>query len=160
VLRFFALRDGTLKGMRFKDRLSDVMSTRNAEYKKDASLQLADAAVFREAVLNCIKVFGDDAFKLKKNPNRKANRSAPYADAVMQALADRASSKLTAEVTQRIRAAFDDLCTKNDEFKKAVDKGTNGATAIKTRIALARAAVDAALRGARAAPARPPRKKK
>jgi hypothetical protein len=147
VLRFFALRDGTLKGMRFKDRLSDVMSTRNAEYKKDKLLQGPEAAVFRQAVTNCVKVFGDDAFKLKKDPKKKANRSAPYADAVMQSLADRTPTELTADVVVKIRAAFEDLCTNNEEFKKAVDKGTNGETAIKNRIALARAAVDGALRG-------------
>lgn len=146
VLRFFALRGGTLKGMSFKDHLSDVMSTRNAEYKKDASLQGSDAAVFRQAVGNCVKAFGDDAFKLKRDPKKKANRSAPYADAVMQALADRTPKELTHDVVARIRSAFEGLYTTNEEFRKAVDKGTNGETAIKNRIALARAAVDGALR--------------
>ena len=144
VLRFFALREGTLQGMRFKDRLSDVMSTRNAEYKKDPSIEDTDAATFSLAVANCIKVFGDDAFKLKKEPNKKANRSAPYGDAVMQALAERSSADLTAAAAH-IREAFDALCLENADFRKAVDKGTNGETAIKTRISLAKAAVDAAL---------------
>ena len=145
VLRFFALREGTLKGMRFKDRLSDVMSTRNADYKKDPTRQEADAETFRRAVANCIKVFGDDAFRLKKEATKKANRSAPYADAVMQALAERTPSGL-AVATERIRKAFDELCLENAEFRKAVDKGTNGESAIKNRISLAKAAVDSALR--------------
>jgi hypothetical protein len=146
VLRFFALRDGTLKAMRFKDRLSDVMFTRNGDYRKDASLKASDAATFCQTVKNCVKVFGDDAFKLKKDPKKKANRSAPYADAVMQALADRDPTELTADVVLRIRVAFKDLCLKNEDFKKAVERGTNGETAIKNRIALAKAAVDGALR--------------
>lgn len=148
VLRFFALREASLKGMRFKDRLSDLMSTQNAAFKKDASLQTREAATFRQAIANCFKVFGDDAFKLKKNPNKKANRSAPYADAVMQALADRPTAALTPDAVARIRAAFEELCTQNQDFRNAVEKGTNGESAIKNRITLARAAVDKALKGA------------
>jgi Protein of unknown function DUF262 len=162
VLRFFSLREGSLKGMRFKDRLSDVMSTRNAEYKKDASIQERDAASFTLAIANCAKVFGEEAFKLKKDTKKKANRSAPYADAVMQALADRKTVDLGSAAAGRIRRAFDALCLENDDFRKAVDKGTNGETAIKTRIALAKAAVDAALsdgNGSKPGVRRPPRKK-
>jgi len=147
VLRFFALRDGSLKGMRFKDRLSDVMSTQNAAFKNDPSLQEHEAATFRQAIANCVKVFGDDAFKLKKDPNKKANRSAPYADAVMQALADRPTAALSSAVVARVRVAFEELCTKNQDFRNAVEKGTNGETAIKNRISLARAAVEGALEG-------------
>ncbi|OJH42434.1 DUF262 domain-containing protein [Cystobacter ferrugineus] len=148
VLRFFALREASLKGMRFKDRLSDLMSTQNAAFKKDASLQACEAATFRQAIANCFKVFGDDAFKLKKDSNKKANRSAPYADAVMQALADRPTAALTPAAVARIRAAFEELCTQNQDFRNAVEKGTNGESAIKNRITLARAAVDKALKGA------------
>ncbi|MCP3167407.1 DUF262 domain-containing protein [Myxococcus qinghaiensis] len=151
VLRFFSLREGTLKSMRFKDRLSDVMSEQNTAFRKDSSLQAREAAVFRQAITNCAKVFGDDAFKLKKDPSKKANRSAPYADAVMQALADRPTAALTPDVARRIRSAFEKLCMKNQEFRRAVEKGTNGETAINDRISLARAAVDEALKGGAAA---------
>lgn len=151
VLRFFALRDASLKGMRFKDRLSDLMSTQNAAFKKDASLQPREAATFRQAIANCFKVFGEDAFKPKKDPNKKANRSAPYADAVVQALADRPTAALTPSVVARIRAAFEELCTQNQDFRNAVEKGTNGESAIKNRITLARAAVDRALKEAKRA---------
>ncbi len=159
VLRFFALRDGSLKGMRFKDRLSDVMSTQNAAFKKDARLQPAAAATFRQALANCLKVFGEDAFKLKKDPNKKANRSAPYADAVMQALADRSPSSLTQDAVARIRAAFEELVAQNQQFRNAVEKGTNGESAIKNRISLARAAVDSALKGSKGASTRSPAKR-
>jgi hypothetical protein len=154
VLRFFALREGSLKGMRFKDRLSDVMNAQNEAFKKDASLKTREAALFQRAITNCAKVFGDDAFKLQKDPKKKANRSAPYADAVMQALADRATSSLTSEAVARIRTAFGALYTKNPDFKKAVDTGTNGETAIKNRISLARAAVDLALKDSKGPPAK------
>lgn len=159
VLRFFALREGSLKGMRFKDRLSDVMSTQNAAFKKDSKLQAAAAASFRQALANCVKVFGDDAFKLKKDPNKKANRSAPFADAVMQALADRQPSVLTPDAVSRIRAAFDDLITNNQVFRNAVEKGTNGESAIKNRISLARAAVDSALKDSKGSTTRAPAKR-
>lgn len=145
VLRFFALREGSLKGMRFKDRLSDVMSSRNAAFKSDSSLQAHEAAIFRQTIANCAKVFGDDAFKLKRDPKKKANRSAPYADAVMQALADRPTEVLTPDAVIRIRAAFEELCMHNHDFRAAVEKGTNGESAIKNRITLARAVVNKAL---------------
>lgn len=145
VLRFFALREGSLKGMRFKDRLSDVMNSKNSEYKKNPSLKETDAATFRQAAANCFQVFEDSAFKLNRDARKKANRSAPYADAVMQALAQRRPSDL-ARATGKIRNAFNELCLTNEDFRKAVDRGTNGETAIKTRISLARAAVDAALK--------------
>lgn len=153
VLRFFALRDGSLKGMRFKDRLSDVMSAQNKALVEDGSLRAREAALFRQAIANCVKVFGEDAFKLKKDPNKKANRSAPYADAVMQALADRAPSSLTPAAVVRVRTAFDELYKNNEDFKKAVDTGTNGQSAIRNRICLARAAVDSALRASKGATA-------
>lgn len=146
VLRFFSLREGSLKGMRFKDRLSDVMSTQNAAFKANPSLKEADMATFRQAIANCVKVFGSDAFKLRKDVNKRPNRSAPYADAVMQALADRLPSSLTPSVAIRIRAAFEELCMRNADFKNAVERGTNGESAIKNRISLARAAVDGALK--------------
>jgi hypothetical protein len=155
VLRFFALGDATLRGMRFKDFLSDVMNTRNVDYKRDPSLQLADVTRFSRAVDNCVRVFGDDAFKVKRDPKKRPNRSAPYADAVMQALAAHSTSDLTPPVARKIREAFGVLCTKNEDFRKAIDKGTNGETAIKTRITLARAAVDASLTD-RPNPSKPP----
>ncbi len=145
VLRFFALRDGSLMGMRFKDRLSDVMETKNSDYKIDPSKQETDAADFRLAINNCFRVFGDDAFKVQKASGKRPKRSSPYSDAVIQALADRPTAKLTAPVSSRIQAAFAKLYSDNPVFRSAVDTGTNGESAIRNRIGLARAAVDAAL---------------
>ena len=122
------------------------MRTQNAALTADASLEAREAASFRQAIANCFKVFGDEAFKLKKDPNKRANRSAPYADAVMQALADRSPASLTPDAVARIRAAFEELCTQNQDFRSAVEKGTNGESAIKNRITLARASVDKALK--------------
>lgn len=104
-------------------------------------------STFRQAIANCIAVFGDDAFKLKKDAKKKANRSAPYADAVMQALADHPTDLFTPETAQQIRSALEELCMSNADFRNAVEKGTNGESAIRNRITLARAAVDAALKG-------------
>lgn len=145
ILRFFALRPGTLNGMRFKDRLSDVMNTQNAAFIKDPSLGETARAVFRQATANCAAVFGDDAFRLRKDTEKKAHRSAPYADAVMHALAGHSTAALTPEVSEGIRAAFENLYSGNSIFRVAVENGTNGETAIKNRISLARSAVDAVL---------------
>jgi hypothetical protein len=137
VLRFFTLRGGTLNGMKFKDRLSDFMSIRNQEYINNKKLQPADEAIFEQAVSNCLLVFGEDAFRPQKDPNKKANRSAPYADAVMQALAGRTSSEVSGANAQKIRHSFGILCIENEEFRKAIEQGTNGETSIKNRINIA-----------------------
>lgn len=143
VLRFFALRPGTLSGMRFKDRLSDVMNIKNSDYKKDKKLVEVDSDLFKGAIQNCLTVFGDDAFKPNKNPNKKSNRSAPYADAVMQAFAGHDNAVFTAGIIGRLQKSFTDLVTTNKEFMAAVGKGTNGESAIKNRIRLAKEAVNA-----------------
>lgn len=145
VLRFFALRPGTLSGMRFKDRLSDVMNIKNAEYKKNEKLVSVDSETFRRAITNCITVFGDDAFKPNKNPNKKSNRSAPYADAVMQAFADHSNKLFTPEIIEKLKVLFTELVTTNKPFMDAVGKGTNGESAIKNRIRLAKEAVNSVL---------------
>jgi len=147
VLRFFALRDGTLHGMRFKDRLSDVMSSQNAAFTKNPSLRTSEADVFRRALSNCMRVLGEDAFKPDKAPERRARRSAPYADAVMQSLADQPESAFDMDVVERVRAGFHSLTTQNPVFKTAIETGTNGESAIRNRISLARAVVAAAIAG-------------
>jgi hypothetical protein len=175
VLRFFALREGTLKGMRFKDRLSGFMNAQNAEYRNDPEIERlwqayqtsredaakrrsfrqaiaehADARLFRQTLRNCLQVFGEAAFKKPETDgSTAARRSAPYADAVMQALADVETSMLTNDdVCDRVRRAFSQLFASNREFREAVSTGTNGETAIKTRIRLAKEAVRTAIRGA------------
>ncbi|MNF75256.1 hypothetical protein D3C84_573150 [compost metagenome] len=145
VLRFFALRPGTLSGMRFKDRLSDVMNIKNSEYKKNDKLALQDAETFKRAIENCATVFGDDAFKPNKNPDKKSNRSAPYADAVMQAFSDHNNDVFTPEAIEKLKKLFTDLVTTNKTFMDAVGKGTNGESAIKHRIRLAKEAVNSVL---------------
>lgn len=150
VLRFFALRKGTLEGMRFKDLLSEVMLSKNDEYKVNAASREADAREFRQAVSNCMAVFGSDAFRPRKPGKKRVNRSAPYADAVMQALAGVEPDRLNEQVVVEIRLGFAKLSTETPEFIKAIDKGTNGETAIRTRIGLARELVAAAAGGNRA----------
>jgi hypothetical protein len=146
VLRFFALRDGTLDGLRFKDKLSDFMNARNTAYKKDESLMAADTAVFRQAVANCLEVFGADAFKKPgKDGAGVGQRSAPYADAVMQALAEWPTTAFTDTVKAHVRASFVSLYN-NAKFRAAVSTGTNGESAIKNRIQMAKDAVAAAVR--------------
>jgi len=141
VLRFFALRAGTLSGMRFKDRLSDVMSTKNAEYKANEALITFDSELFETTIKNCISVFAEDAFKPMKNMIKRSNRSAPYADAVMQALAGYSNKKFTDVVIVQLKVQFEELITNNKTFIDAVGKGTNGESAIRNRISLARDAV-------------------
>jgi len=148
VLRFFTLREGTLKGMRFKDRLSDFMSVRNIEYKQDETLKDMDAALFRQTIVNCQKVFGDDAFKKPGNDgDGGGRRSAPYADAVMQALAEWPVATFTPDVSARVRAALVHLCRDDAQFRSAISTGTNGESAIRNRITLAKSAVKSAIAG-------------
>lgn len=139
VLRFFALRDATLQGRRFKDHLSIFMQERNAAYETDPSLQEQDSKLFRRAVVNCIQVFGDTAFR-KVDDSRSSglgNRSAPYADAVMHGLSDVETKVLTPEIIAAIKQGFE-LLLKESVFRSAISTGTNGESAIKTRIESAR----------------------
>jgi hypothetical protein len=156
VLRFFALREATLTGIRFKDFLSEYMADRNAAYKANPLLQEQDAQVFNRAIQNCLTVFGEGAFK--KPEALGGRRSAPYADAVMQGLADADPGLLTPTTVAAIKAAFEKLA-ENDEFKAAVSTGTNGESAIRNRITLARAAVASATGGSLEAPTKKKKKK-
>jgi hypothetical protein len=158
VLRFFSLREATIKGVRFKDYLSEFMGERNAAYKNQPALEQQDAQVFTRAIQNCITVFGDGAFK--KPQALGGRRSAPYADAVMQAMADTDPGALNATTIAAIKGAFEELAG-NETFKAAVSTGTNGESAIRDRITLARAAVKTATTGPTAAPPKKaPAKKK
>lgn len=158
VLRFFALREATIKGVRFKDYLSEYMVERNVAYKNQPELQQQDEALFNRAIQNCIKVFGEGAFK--KPEALGGRRSAPYSDAVMQALADTAPDTLNPTAIAAVKAAFEKLAD-NETFKAAVSTGTNGESAIRDRITLARDAVKTATTGPTATLARKaPAKKK
>ncbi|NJL28522.1 MAG: DUF262 domain-containing protein [Thermoanaerobaculia bacterium] len=144
VLRFFALRDATLRGMRYKDFMSDFMSKRNADYERSISLRQVDAALFHQATRNCLQIFDMRAFI--KPGGETGRRSAPYSDAVMQALADHAPEVFTTRVSQSVREGFDRLA-EDPEFQKAISTGTNGESAIKNRIQLAREVVKAVVEG-------------
>lgn len=148
VLRFFALSDEGLGGMSFKELLSDYMNVRNRAYDRDSKLAVADAELFRRATSNAYILYGEDAFKRLDQadaPDRRRQRSAPYADALMHALSDIPGEALSTEAArQRVREALVDLF-RNTKFLAAISTGTNGDTAIKTRIKLARSAVLSAL---------------
>lgn len=142
VLRFFALRNVTLHGRRFKDHLSITMQERNEAYEQDNSLTTADEQLFKRATANCMQVFGETAFR-KADDSRSSglgNRSAPYADAVMQSLADHETKAFSSERITAIKKAFDNLL-KDSDFRSAISTGTNGESAIRTRIQRAKDAV-------------------
>jgi hypothetical protein len=141
VLRFFALRRGTLDGMKFKDYLNDYMSTRNRHYQGNSELRQEDEDLFSIMIENCISVFGYDAFV---KPDGTGKRSVPYADAVMQAFADPRISGLTEASKAQIRAGFQELVA-DSQFKKSISTGTNGPSAINTRISMAKSVVRSAI---------------
>jgi len=146
VLRFLALREATLHGRRYKDHLSIFMMERNELYESNPEIKKSDQFIFEQAVHNCLKVFGETAFR-KSNDSRKSglgDRSAPYADSVMQALADVEPKSLTAERIAAIKSGFDELL-REPTFRGAISSGTNGESAIRIRIQNARDMVRTAL---------------
>ncbi|MBR0734426.1 DUF262 domain-containing protein [Bradyrhizobium japonicum] len=148
VLRFFALRKATLQEMRFKDRLSDVMSTKNKLYQADPKLKEEDAHLFLSALENAHTIFGNDAFRRSDKGSGSGRRSAPYADSVMQALADIPTETFAnQQLIEAVRNAFHNLLSTDDEFVKAISTGTNGETAINKRITAAKEIVRLAISG-------------
>ncbi len=140
VLRFFALSDYAHMDMKFKDYLGDFMDKRNKEYVGNSNLASADRRRFLLAVNNCWNVFGTNAFR----KNAESKKSAPLADAVMISLSGYAPD-VVAPKAANIRDAIDTLLAghenRHEEFQKAFGTGTNGKSAIRTRIELAREAV-------------------
>lgn len=146
VLRFFALRKATLDGTRYKDFLSEYMSDRNKEYKNNPAIKDQDRAMFEQAVANVFTVFGASAFR-PPLADKRSLRSAPFADAVMQSLADVDPALLHKEsVREEIKASFEKLI-ESGTFIASISSGTNGESAIRNRITLARAAVQQVLEG-------------
>jgi hypothetical protein len=72
VLRFFALREPAEMKLKFKDYLSDYLNIRNGLYKQNPELKAEDERQFLWAVRNCLKVFGEDAFR--KTPTANGQR--------------------------------------------------------------------------------------
>jgi hypothetical protein len=142
VLRFFALREYQSMNLRFKDYLSNFMSTRNAAYKQQPAMKEADKLLFATAVDNSWKVFGDSAFRRPST----GQRSMPLADAYMVALADVNPQLLgDPQMRDRVAAALNSLAASDPDFQKAFGTGTNGKGAIAMRVERAKAAVFAAL---------------
>jgi len=138
VLRYFALSHYDQMDMKFKDYLSDYLEARNREYLANPNLEQQDLDDFTRAIENCWMVFGNNAFR--KDP--QAKKSAPLADAVMIALAGHEPGKVS-QNADSIRSAITNLLNNNEDFRKAFGTGTNGKSAIRTRIELAQAAVRA-----------------
>jgi hypothetical protein len=137
VLRFFALSDYAKMNVKFRDYLGEYMGIRNREYKADTSIAARDEARFIHAAVNSLRIFGDRAFERVPSGTATPKRSAPVADAIMIALADQDSSQISERQIENVRKARDELF-KNESFVKAISAGTNGLTAIKNRIELAR----------------------
>jgi Protein of unknown function DUF262 len=137
VLRFFALREYSEMNMRFKDYLSDFMDRRNERYRREPELKQNDTDVFVVAVTNCWQIFGEQAFR-----RPSGIKSAPLADALMLALCDLPSSEFSSTVAAKIVFAVQRLCTQNEEFIKSISYGTNGKSAIETRVAVAKTVVE------------------
>ncbi len=141
ALRFFALSNYESMTLKFKDHLSDFMDLRNKAYLQSPSLKTLDGDLFRHAIGNCWRIFGEEAFR-----RPSGQKSAPLADALMAAVCDVEPANITDEKAERVRAAFSALCAENEPFIKAISYGTNGKGAITTRITSAKLALNAAMR--------------
>lgn len=152
VLRFFALAGADLDGSSFKEHLSNYMAARTREYAKDETLADADRRSFVRAIENCASVLGMGAFrrvsskaKPKDGKPPRPQLSRPYADALMLAFADHQSDVFTPAVRAKAKQAIEEL-EYVDDFRTAVEKGTNSERAIQTRVSLARSAVRRAVK--------------
>lgn len=133
VLRFFALYEHEGMNMVFKDYLSDFMENRNKLYESSQHAEQNDRKHFMNAVKNCWRIFGENAFLKPTGKNGKRQRSFPLADAVMIALADYQPESVSDNKAGMVRESFNNLFTDN-EFIKAISTGTNGKGAISIRI--------------------------
>jgi hypothetical protein len=143
VLRFFALADHAAMSVSFRDHLSEFMDTRNKAYKTQPGLRINDQERFLRAVKSCWRVFGKEAF-YKPKSDGKHQRSFPLADALMVAFADYAHDAITDAQATKARELVADLFNDAD-FQKAIGTGTNGRSAIATRIKMAQEAARKAL---------------
>ena len=144
VLRFFALSEHDKMNMKFKDYLSEFIDMRNKLYERDAEAISVDKKRFMNAVNNCWRIFGKDAFLKPPGKDGRRVRSFPLADAVMIALADYEPYTISKDKENSAKTAFDGLFS-DDDFMKATGTGTNGKGAIATRIAKAKQAAQQAL---------------
>lgn len=146
VLRFFALRTQEIE-MPFQDHLSSYMAEHNTACATDPSLVARERALFIRTIEGVYHVLGMDAFRRPKRGGReRPHRSQTYADAVMHSFADHDARAFGPDIVARIRANLSELEDSAD-FVKAAGSGTNSASAIATRIAMAKAAVRRAAQG-------------
>ena len=143
VLRFFALMPGTLGGLRFKDRLSETMLEKNREYEERPKAAADDKERFLRAIGKAKVILGAEAFRRREKSGELGSRSVPFADAILQAMGD-IQEPVESALVPKIRAALTGLWS-NETFLAAVSTGTNGESAIRVRISLARRAVGEAL---------------
>lgn len=138
ALRFFALREPAFMEGPFRDYLSDFMQGRNEAYSKHPELAAADASLFDRALTNTVSALGVDAFRnVWKDP--KATRSMPLADAVMIGMSEVTPEDIPKKGAQAYQSALKALC-ENGVFSKAITSGTNGKSAIQTRVNMAKVA--------------------
>lgn len=143
VLRFFALRNPEQMDSSFRDYLSDFMVRRNSAYATNPALAPEDRNIFENAASNCWKIFGTSAFR-NTHKKQTGSKSAPISDALMVALSDINSSRLTQDVIEKIRNGFHELLS-NDDFSKSISSGTNGKGAIVKRISMAKELINSSL---------------
>ena len=141
ALRFFGVSAYT-GGMKFKDFLGDFMDQKNKEYARDNTASEKDRIRFMNAHRNAKRIFDSEAFR-KPIPGggRNTNKSAPFADAILAALTDLDTSKITPTVIMQIKDKFDQLILEDESFRNSITAGTNGKGSIETRISIAKKAV-------------------
>jgi uncharacterized protein with ParB-like and HNH nuclease domain len=147
VLRFFALgaaqSDPQKERPAFKNYLNNFMKEQNDLFEKDAALENKFLQSFTNAIDNCLRLFGENAFV----PEGKDKKSAPFADALMYAVSEiNLDKKYTPDIPSAVQKAIKNLQTGNPSFQDAMASGTNGKAKIVTRLDEARKAVTNALK--------------
>ncbi len=128
VLRFFALSEGLAA---YGDRLSKFLD----EYMASQALIDEKACLvlernFKQALNNCIEVFGEKQLFMDKS-NVRARQSMVYYDLLMPTLFKVPTEKIKTN-KKRINDAFDILCA-SAEFKKTLSGGLQNKSSIASR---------------------------
>ena len=145
VLRFFALKDRAehkRSGGTFESYLNHFMGHRNRQYADEPDLKKRDRVLFQTACDCAWKIFGNDAFRKPRGNKKRSVKSAPYADALLAALADLDPETVTDQFAQSLRRELESVYSKDQEFRKSMGSGTNGRGATDYRIKTVRELVD------------------
>lgn len=133
VLRFFALRKPAEMRKTFKWWLGHYLGVCNDRAESDVGFLEGEKSAFHRAINSIKLVFGaKNAFV--KVDDKKRQKSAPLADALMIGFSMLDPSKIDQGMAKNLREALVNLLDNDKEFSEAIGTGTNGKGAISTRV--------------------------